>query len=67
MSEIKLTIGGMSCGHCVGRVKKAIDALNGVEASAVEIGSAVVRINDAKTTQKAVEEAIKGAGYEVHS
>ncbi|WP_420263894.1 heavy-metal-associated domain-containing protein [Candidatus Magnetominusculus dajiuhuensis] len=64
-SEIKITIGGMSCGHCIGRVKKAIDALTGVEGSTVEVGSAVVRINNAKTTQKAVEEAVKGAGYEV--
>lgn len=65
MSEIKLTIGGMSCQHCAGRVKKAIDAVEGVEKSAVEIGSAVVKINDAKTTRKAVEEAVTAAGYKI--
>ncbi|MBF0459325.1 MAG: cation transporter [Nitrospirae bacterium] len=65
MSEIKLTIDGMSCQHCVSRVKKAIDAVEGVEKSAVEVGSAVVKINDAKTTQKAVEEAVIASGYKI--
>ncbi|MBF0318692.1 MAG: heavy-metal-associated domain-containing protein [Nitrospirae bacterium] len=65
MSEIKLTIEGMSCQHCVKRVKKAIDAIDGVEASTVDVGSASVTINDAKTSQKTVEQAITGAGYKV--
>jgi copper chaperone CopZ len=65
MSEIKLTIGGMNCQHCVGRVKKAIDAVVGVEDSAIEVGSASVKIDDGKTTRKAVEQAITGAGYTV--
>ena len=65
MSEIKFNIGGMSCGHCVGRVKKAIDAIDGVEASTVDVGSASVTINDAKTSQKAVEQAVTGVGYKV--
>ncbi|MCG6550881.1 MAG: cation transporter [Candidatus Magnetominusculus sp. LBB02] len=65
MSEIKLAISGMSCQHCVGRVKKAIDAVSGVEMSTVEVGSAVVKINDSKTTQKTVEEAVAAAGYKI--
>lgn len=65
MSEIKLTIEGMSCAHCTGRVKKAIDAVDGVEASTVEIGSALITINDAKTTGKAVRAAVTAAGYKV--
>jgi copper chaperone len=57
-------IDGMSCGHCVMAVKKALDKLN-VESSDVQIGKAVVNYDDSKTDQKDIALAISNAGYKV--
>ncbi len=35
--EKKLTVEGMSCQHCVGRVKKTIEAADGVSGAAVDL------------------------------
>jgi copper chaperone CopZ len=45
MSEVRLTVGGMSCGGCQGAVKTALEAVEGVSSVAVELdpGSAVVK------------------------
>lgn len=59
-----LKISGMSCQHCVNRVKKAIDAL-GVIAADVQIGSATVEYDEAKLSADAVKKAVEEAGYPV--
>lgn len=63
MGEISLNIGGMSCGHCVMRVKKAIDALSGVSSSEVNVGGAVVQYDEAKVSKEDIIAAIEKAGY----
>ncbi len=65
MSEIRFNIEGMSCQHCVMRVKKAIDALSGISSSDVEIGKAVIGIDESKVTKEDIEKAIIEAGYKV--
>ncbi len=65
MNEIVIKIDGMSCQHCVVRVKKAIDAVEGVSSSVVEIGKADVTFDESKTTLDAIKEAINGSGYKV--
>lgn len=67
MGEVSLRVGGMSCQHCVMRVKKAIDALKGVKSSSVEIGVARVSFEDGETNPEEIEGAIKKAGYTVQS
>lgn len=67
MASIQVKIGGMSCPHCVMRVKKAIDALPGITSSQVEIGSANVSFDEKKTNADAIKEAVKKAGYTVQS
>ena len=54
---------GMSCGHCVGRVTAALNALPGVEVDSVQIGTAEVRIDPSQTSETAVAEAVAAAGY----
>lgn len=65
MSEVTITIDGMSCQHCVMRVKKAIDSVNGVRSSEVEIGSAIVHYDDAKATLDEIKNAVSNAGYKI--
>lgn len=67
MTEVTLAIEGMSCQHCVARVKKAIDALSGVKKSDVTIGSATVQFDESKAKKEDIIMAIEKAGYKVSS
>lgn len=60
-----IKIEGMSCQHCVMRVKKAIDAVLGVTSSDVIVGSATVQFDESKTKKEDIIEAIEKAGYKV--
>ncbi|MFO0754519.1 MAG: heavy-metal-associated domain-containing protein [Thermodesulfovibrionales bacterium] len=65
MTEMTIRIEGMSCQHCVARVKKALDALQGVSRAEVAVGSAAVVIDEARIRKEDVEAAIEKAGYTV--
>ena len=65
MAEVIMKIDGMSCQHCVAAVKKAVDAIDGVSSSTVEVGSAIVNFDESKTGNEAISEAIQSAGYKV--
>lgn len=57
-----LAIDGMSCGHCVQAVTKALSGVPGVTVKSVAAGSAVIQTADGWTTDKAVA-ALDEAGY----
>lgn len=57
-----LAIDGMSCGHCVQAVTKALSAVPGVTVTSVAVGSAVIEAADGETASKAVA-ALEEAGY----
>jgi len=65
MAESTIMIDGMSCMHCVMRVKKAIEGLSGINNVNVEVGKATVSFDDTKTSQKEIEAAITKAGYKI--
>jgi copper chaperone len=65
MTNINLKIEGMSCGHCVMNVKKAVDALAGADSSDVSVGSASVTFDEHKTGKDEVVKAVQRAGYRV--
>ena len=65
MKDITLAISGMSCGHCLNAVNKAIAAVPGVEIKSVQIGKAEVRVSDASGADQAVKAAVENAGYKV--
>lgn len=65
MKDITLAIGGMSCGHCLNAVNKAIAAVPGVEIKSVQIGRAELRVPDAASADLAVKAAVEGAGFKV--
>jgi copper chaperone CopZ len=65
VNRLELEISGMSCGHCVNAVTGALRELDGVEVEKVEIGSAAVAYDPARTAPVAIEKAIEDAGYQV--
>lgn len=65
MAEATLKIEGMSCMHCVGRVKQAIAALSGVQEAKVEVGLAEVSFVDSAVSSEAIAEAVVKSGYKL--
>ena len=65
MKEITINIDGMSCQHCVMRVKKALEGLSGVSNLSVEVGSARATIDESKIQQADIENAIIKVGYKI--
>ncbi len=65
MQTVKFDIGGMSCGHCVRAVEKALAGVDGVKAEAVAIGSATVSFDPLLASAQKVAAAIVDAGYTV--
>lgn len=65
MKDITLAIGGMSCGHCLNAVNKALAAVPGLEIKSVKIGRAEIRIPESDAADQAVRTAVEDAGYKV--
>lgn len=63
MSTITMAIDGMTCGHCVGAVTKALGALKSVHVDRVAIGSAVVTYDPATIAPDAILKAVADEGY----
>ena len=63
MQTLELTIQGMSCGHCVMHVRKALDTLNGLKIESVEIGKALVEFDETIVTREHIAKTIEEAGY----
>ena len=59
-----LAIGGMSCTHCVRAVHAALAEVPGAQVDRVDVGSATVRYDPARTTPAAIAEAVRDAGYD---
>ena len=65
MAHVTIGIDGMSCGHCVQAVKKALDKVDGVTEAEVRIGAAEVNYQPDKADLGKIREAIEDAGYMV--
>ncbi len=65
MTETVIKIDGMSCQHCVMRVKKALDGIAGITGSNVTVGSASIKYDETKVTLEDIASAIEKAGYKV--
>ena len=61
-----MTIEGMMCGHCTGRVQKALEAVAGVSAvtMSLEEKTATVELSG-EVSDEALTAAVAQAGYEV--
>lgn len=67
MERVELRIGGMSCGHCVSSVRKALSELDGVRVEDVRIGSASVAYDPARASVQDVVGAVAKQGYEAEA
>ncbi|MBQ5947029.1 heavy metal translocating P-type ATPase [Massilia sp. ST3] len=60
----ELTVEGMSCGHCVGRVTKSVQEVDSEAKVAIDLPSKKVRI-DSRAELERIAAAIDAAGYPV--
>lgn len=60
MAEVTLHIEGMSCGHCLNAVRRALADIEGTTIRTVQIGRAEV---DAEAPADVLVAAIEQAGY----
>jgi copper chaperone CopZ len=58
-----LHIDGMSCGHCLNAVNRALADMPGVEVDSVRMGRAEVRYDRARVSPAQLEAAVADAGY----
>lgn len=63
MDNLKLTIEGMSCEHCVRAVKNRLAATPGIEVEDVRVGAARLRYDPQRTTIDEIENVIADEGY----
>jgi len=63
MREATLKIDGMSCGHCVGSVRKALEGVDGVRVRQVAIGTATLEYDPAVASPERIAAAVSDAGY----
>jgi len=61
--HLTLHIEGMSCGHCLNAVNRALTGLAGVEVESVRIGRADVRYDEQVLDSTRIEAAVAEAGY----
>ena len=66
MEHKTLTIEGMSCQHCVGRVEKALNDLDGVKAT-VTLEPGEAKVEGANLSEDVLKKAVEDAGYTVVS
>ena len=58
-----IRIDGMTCGNCVRHVRQALEGVEGLEVSSVEIGGAEVSYDPDEVSREQIIEAIKEEGY----
>lgn len=62
---MKITVNGMMCGHCEAHVKKALEAIEGIESVIASHEENLVTITSTKEIEEAViKAAVEEAGYE---
>ena len=66
ITQETIKVEGMSCGHCVMRVKKAIEGVQGVKKVDVSLENrqAVVEFDEGKTDVEKIKAAVRETGYE---
>ena len=65
MQQATLNVQGMSCGHCVQSVEKAVQGLGASAKVDLAGGKVQVEYDDSKVQLTAIKEAIEDQGYDV--
>jgi copper chaperone len=61
----RLSIEGMSCNHCVGRVTSALNQVQGVTSATVDLATKSAVVEGAALADEQLKQAVEGAGYDV--
>lgn len=67
MDKLTMQITGMTCGHCVAGVTRALTGVPGVTVGQVAIGTASVAYDPTATTPADITTAVEDEGYHVVS
>ena len=65
MERMTMKIDGMTCGHCVSQVTKALKEVEGVKLEQVSVGSATVSFDPAVASEEKITQAVENQGYAV--
>ncbi|MBP2078053.1 copper chaperone CopZ [Oceanobacillus polygoni] len=67
MQTKTLAVKGMTCGHCKMSVEGALNKLDGVTASEVDLGSGKVEVtyDETKVSLENMKETVEDQGYDV--
>ncbi|NUU60282.1 copper chaperone CopZ [Paenibacillus agri] len=65
MSNAVLNVEGMSCGHCVNSVEKAVASLGASAKVDLPAKTVAVEFDENKVSLSAIKEAIEDQGYDV--
>ncbi|WP_026527248.1 heavy metal translocating P-type ATPase [Butyrivibrio sp. VCD2006] len=64
-NEMKITVNGMMCEHCEAHVKKALEAIDGIDSAVASHKDNLVTITNSKDVDEAaIKAAVEDAGYE---
>jgi len=63
---IQFQVEGMSCGHCVGAITRAVQALDPAAQVSADVATQAVKVQSSADVQ-ALRQAIETAGYPVKS
>src|SRR5687768_15948368 len=64
---VRIPVAGMTCDHCVGTVRRALEGVAGVRSAGVNLegGYAEVALDPAQVDREQLEAAVTAAGYSV--
>ena len=64
-NEMKLRVNGMMCGHCEEHVKKALEAIDGIDSAVASHEENLVTVTNSRDVDEAtIKAAVEEAGYE---
>ena len=66
MERVTILIDGMSCGHCVAAVRRALGAVPGVTVEQIELGSATLAYDAGAASLDRIRAAVRAEGYVPH-
>lgn len=65
MANITLKVEGMSCGHCVKSIEKALNNIGASGKVDLSAKKVEVQFDQSRLSQEAIKEAIEEQGYDV--
>lgn len=65
MSNVTLNVEGMSCGHCVSAVEKAVGGVGAAAKVDLSAKTVVVEYDESKVSLSVIKTAIEDQGYDV--